>query len=154
MKLCILTVGRGGCGWADEAARDYGRRIAGHVKLEEAHVKAERFRGDPEAVRRAEAERLLGRISSRDRLVALDERGGAVDTRSFADLLHQARLDGVARLVFVIGGPYGLDASVRSKAFEVVRLSSLVLNHEVARVVLYEQVYRAFTLLAGTPYHH
>ncbi|MBW1880552.1 MAG: 23S rRNA (pseudouridine(1915)-N(3))-methyltransferase RlmH [Deltaproteobacteria bacterium] len=154
MKLCILTVGRGGGDWAEEAARDYGRRIARHTKLDEAHVKAERYRGDPEKVRRAEAERLLGRVSPRDRLLVLDERGADLDTRGFADLVQQARLDGVSRLVFVIGGPYGFDPSVRSRAWKVVRLSSLVLNHEVARVVLYEQVYRAFTLLAGIPYHH
>jgi 23S rRNA (pseudouridine1915-N3)-methyltransferase len=154
VKLCILTVGRGGGGWAEEAVRDYGRRIGRHAKLEESHVKAERYRGDPDSVRRAEAERLLGRVSARDRLVVLDERGADLDTMAFADLVQRARLDGVGRLVFVIGGPYGLDPSVRSRGWRVVRLSSMVLNHEVARVVLYEQVYRAFSLLAGLPYHH
>jgi len=57
-------------------------------------------------------------------------------------------------VVFAMGGPYGHDPSVRAAAWRTVRLSDLVLNHEVARVVLYEQLYRALTLLEGAPYHH
>ena len=146
-------MGRSGCSWADEAVGDYGKRLRRYGGVEELFVKAESFRGDVERVRRLEGERILKQISPRERLVALDERGLALDTHEFTALVDKARQGGT-NLVWVIGGPYGLCPEVRKKAWKVVRLSSLVLNHEVARVTLYEQLYRAMTLLHNVPYHH
>lgn len=152
-KLRVLTVGKGGPTWAEAAVRDYARRLERLGGVEERTVKPERFGGDVEAVRRAEAARLLQAVGPRDRLVALDERGEDLDTHAFAALVT----DGVAQgtgLVFALGGPYGHGPELRERADRVVRLSALVLNHEVARVVLYEQLYRAATLREGLPYHH
>lgn len=154
MRVAVLVVGKGGAAWADEAVADYARRIRRHGRVDEEVVKPEPFRGDVDAVRRAESERLLAKVGDRDRLVVLDERGADLDTRQFAAMLDAARNAGVHRLVFALGGPYGHDAVARERAWKVVRLSSLVLNHEVARVVLYEQIYRSLDLLAGGPYHH
>lgn len=154
MRIAVLVVGKGGAAWADEAVLDYAKRARRHGRVDEEVVKPEPFRGDVETVRRAESERLLAKVGDRDRLVALDERGDDLDTAAFAAMLKAARDGGVHRLVFALGGPYGHDAIVRDRAWKVVRLSSLVLNHEVARVVLYEQIYRGFDLLAGGPYHH
>ncbi|MCB9664390.1 MAG: 23S rRNA (pseudouridine(1915)-N(3))-methyltransferase RlmH [Alphaproteobacteria bacterium] len=152
-KLRVLVVGRSSPGWADAAVKDYARRLDRLGGIEERAVKPERFTGDVEAVRAAEAARLLAAVGPRDRLVALDERGEDLDTHAFAALVT----DGVAQgtgLVFALGGPYGHGEAVRSRADRVVRLSSLVLNHEVARVLLFEQLYRAATLREGLPYHH
>lgn len=80
------------------------------------------------------------------RLVALDERGRDLDTRAFAKLLQQ-------ETVFLIGGPDGLEESVKKDAALLLRLSSLTLPHALAQVVLLEQLYRAATLLTGHPYH-
>lgn len=153
MKLLLLTTGGKAPGWAEDAVADYGARIRRYGGIEERHLKPEPFRGDEAAVRAAEAARVLALTSARDRLVCLDERGEDLDTHGFARLLTEG-LGAEGRCVFVIGGPYGHDPSVRQKAWRTLRLSRMVLNHQVARVVLYEQLYRAFTVLRGEPYHH
>ena len=154
MRIGVLVVGKGGAAWADEAVGDWAKRIRRHARIDEEAVKPEPFRGDVDAVRRAESERVASRLGDRDRLVVLDERGEDLDTKAFAALIKACQDGGVHRLVFALGGPYGHDAALRARAWKVVRVSSLVLNHEVARVVLYEQIYRSFDLLAGGPYHH
>lgn len=155
MKTLVLTVGKSGTPWADKAVAHYGKRLKRWTRLEEDQVKAERFRGDVDAVKQAEGERLLGRVGPRDLLITLDERGEAPDTDAFIALVEEARMDpGATRMVFALGGAYGHDPAVRAASWRVVRLSSLVLNHEVARVVLFEQLYRAWASIHGVPYHH
>lgn len=151
-RFRLLIVGRSRCPWADEAVADWTRRLRRWGGLVEEDVKAEPFRGDVEAVRSAEAARLLARVGPRDRLVALDERGERLDTEGFAALVDAGRQQGP--VVFALGGPYGHGAELRRAAWRTVRLSDLVLNHEVARVVLVEQLYRALGVLEGSPYHH
>jgi 23S rRNA (pseudouridine1915-N3)-methyltransferase len=154
VKLAVVLVGRSSASWADEAVANYQRRMRRWGGVSEIRVRKETFRDDVDAVRRQEGQRLLGAVAPRDRLVALDERGTAVDTRAFTGLIEACRQAGTSRLVFAVGGAYGLDAEVRDRAWKVVRLSDLVLNHDVARVVLHEQIYRAFTLIDRLPYHH
>lgn len=154
MRPVVLMVGKGGNAWADTAVADYARRLKRWDGLDEQHVKAERFRGDVEAVRRAEGERLLAVVKPRDRLIAMDERGKGLTSHAFSELIEDCRMQGTQRLIFAIGGAYGLHASVRERAWKTLRLSTLVLNHEVARVVLVEQIYRGYAILNGTPYHH
>lgn len=147
----MLVVGRAS-GWADPVVADFQRRLQRHGGVSEQLVRPEPFRGDVEAVREVEAARVLASLKPRERLVALDERGESPDTEGFARLVEEGRRDGP--LVFALGGPYGHGPAVRQQAWRTVRLSNLVLNHDIARVVLYEQLYRAMTLLAGIPYHH
>lgn len=151
-RFVLLTVGRGRAGWAAEAIQEWAKRLRRAGGFEEVAIKAEPFRGDEHQVREAEGVRLLAKVGARDRLVVLDERGDGLDTRAFAALVDTARQSG--RVVFAIGGPYGHADAVRAAAWRTVRLSDLVLNHEVARVVFVEQLYRAITLLEGGPYHH
>jgi 23S rRNA (pseudouridine1915-N3)-methyltransferase len=93
-------------------------------------------------------------VPARGWLIAFDERGEALDSISFSGLLSKSADEGVTTLVLAIGGPYGHADGLRAEARRLVRLSDLVLNHEVARVVALEQVYRACTIRAGEPYHH
>lgn len=151
-RFRVLTVGKSRCDWADEAVADWTKRIRRYGGVEELDVRAEAFHGDVERVRRAEGERVLQRVGARERLVAMDERGERLDSAGFAALVDAGRQQG--QVLFALGGPYGHDSAVRAAAWRTVRLSDLVLNHEVARVVLYEQLYRALTLLEGAPYHH
>lgn len=153
-KLRVVRVGRGAEAWAQAACDDYGKRLRrAWGAVDETLVKPERFRGDVDAVRDAEAARILGAVKPRDRLVVLDERGEDLDTEGFTALLREG-LDADGALVFCLGGPYGHGPAARDAAWRTVRLSAMVLNHEVARVVLYEQLYRATTLIQGVPYHH
>lgn len=148
----LRVAGKGRSAWADAAVADYGKRLSRHGGFEEVLVKPEPFRGDVEAVRVAEAQRLLARVGPRDVAVALDERGLDLSTERFAAQLDGWRQEGSVCLL--IGGPYGHGEAARDQARAIVRLSSMVLNHELARVVVVEQLYRAATLLAGVPYHH
>jgi len=133
---------------------DYAKRLKRYGGLDELFIKPEVFRGDVDRVRQKEGERILKQVGPRDRLVVLDERGLALDTASFTELVDSCRQSGTPRMVWAIGGPYGHDPAVRKAAWKVVRLSSMVLNHDVARVVLYEQLYRAMAILHNVPYHH
>ena len=152
VRFKVAIVGRSKCRWAQTAVDDYTQRIRRLGGVDEMVAKAQRFGGNVEAVRAAEGERLIGLLASRDRLVALDERGEDLSTSAFTQLVDTGRQAGT--LVFAIGGAYGLSPEVRKRAWRVVRLSSLVLNHDLARVVLYEQLYRALTQIEGIPYHH
>lgn len=147
-----MIVGKPKVRWAQTAVDDYAKRLRRHGGVDELVVKPETFRGNEAAVRAAEGERLRHAAAKAGRLVVLDERGTALDTPAFAGLVDEGRQAGT--LMFAIGGAYGHAPLTREAAWRVVRLSDLVLNHELARVVLYEQLYRAMTLISGAPYHH
>lgn len=153
MSLRLVSFARKAPRWADDAVSDYARRLRRHGGLDEVHLKPARFSGDVDAVRADESGRLLALVGPRDRLVCLDERGDALGTEAFAALVDEGRQAG-GDLVFALGGPYGHDARARAASWRTIRLSSLVLNHQVARVLVVEQIYRAFSVLEGSPYHH
>lgn len=155
MKAVLLRVGRGKVRWADQAVAEYLKRLrVGQLPLEEVLLPTTRFRGDVDAVRQDEAARILARLSSRDRLIAVDERGKTPSTEGLAEWIDAAARAGTPRLVFAIGGPYGHGPAVRDAAWRVLSLSSMVTNHELARVFLAEQLYRVSTVLWGGKYHH
>jgi 23S rRNA (pseudouridine1915-N3)-methyltransferase len=154
VKIATVWVGKGRVGWADEASHEYSRRLPRHLDYTEIQVKPVPFKGDESAVKRDEADRIMAKIGDGDRLIALDERGKALDSHQFAQMIDEAAQQGTRRIVFAIGGPYGHGTAVRDKAWRTVRLSTMVLNHSLARVVLSEQLYRASTLLWGGSYHH
>lgn len=150
-RLRLIRVSKGRARWADPAVEQYSKRLARYGSFEEKLVKPIAFKGDVHAVRQAEAERLL-KLVGNDVLIAVDERGEAPDSHGLSAKLVDWALEGT--VAFVVGGAYGLDASVRKRAHATVRLSNLVLNHEVARIVLVEQLYRAVTIHQNIPYHH
>lgn len=154
MKLQVVWFGRKAPAWADAAWEDYARRMQRWVRLETRVLKPTAFCGDVVAVRDDEAARLLAGLGPRDRLVVLDERGDDLTTEAFRDLVVDGLRDTGGHLVFALGGPYGHGAAARDAAHLVVRLGAMVLNHQVARVVLVEQLYRALSLEHGVPYHH
>lgn len=154
MRLVLLRIGRARTDWADAAVQDYGRRLAKSLPFEEQLIRPVAFKGDVAAVQAAETAALLGRLKPGDQLYALDERGERPTTEGFAGWIDKAAQGGTGRLVFAIGGPYGHSPALRDRADMVLALSSMVLNHELARVVLVEQLYRASTLIWGGSYHH
>ena len=104
----------------------------------------------------AEGQKVLGRLRGDDFVVALDERGKDLSSEGLAELLAEPP-GGAGRVVFLIGGPYGHSPEVRERARArgaVVRLSRMVLNHQVARLVALEQIYRGWTIIRGEKYHH
>ncbi|CAL6447372.1 unnamed protein product [Bathycoccus prasinos] len=108
-----------------------------------------------EEQKESEGERVMKKIDSRDFVVLMCERGQSYTSERFAsDVLCKSGDLGHGRLVFVIGGPFGHGEEVRARADVSLRLSEMVMNHRVARMVLLEQIYRAWTIVRGEPYHH
>lgn len=154
MKLIIAAVGTRMPGWVQEGFADYAKRFARDCALELVEVKAEpRTTGKPPAaMMAAEAERLRAALPARRRTVVLDERGDAPTTRQLADRLKKW-LDSGDDVAFLIGGPDGLDPTLKQEADEQIRLSSLTLPHAMVRVMLAEALYRAWSLHHNHPYH-
>ena len=154
MRIALFSFQKRRSAWADQAVEVYLQRVRRWRPVEIHQLKPTTFRGDEEEVRKDEATRLQKKLKHTDLLVALDERGDDWSTQDFANFLERAQHGGHTRLVFAVGGPYGHHASTRQQARAVVRLSSLTLNHEIARVVFAEGLYRALSVIRGDPYHH
>jgi len=159
MKICILLPGRIKPKVLAPAQEEYTRRLKA-FGVEVVEYKDEKVSSrTPEQTRQAEAERIIGLLKEDDYLIACDERGKPIQTSGLAELLKAARMGdipmtGKRRMVIVIGGALGLADSVRQKAGAVWALSSLVLAGGIARIVLLEGLYRAFTVVDGHPYHN
>ncbi len=153
MRLVVAVVGKPRDRHLAAAIDDYETRAARYWPLEIAEVREASGRGsNPTDVRTREGERLLERIPSTARLVACDERGEQFTSPQFAALLGEAR-DHAQDMAFVIGGAFGLSDQARALAVRSIQLAPWTLPHELARLVLAEQLYRAGTLMRGEPYH-
>ncbi len=153
MKLLIVAVGQRVPDWAQTAYDDYAKRFPPELKVELKTVKTEpRGSKTLETLLAAERERIEAVLPRGCRVVALDERGTALTTKALAQQLQQWQLesDDVALL---IGGPDGLDPALRTAAHQRIRLSDLTLPHAMVRVLLIEQLYRAWSVNANHPYH-
>ena len=156
MKLTIVAVGQKVPDWAQTAYDDYAKRFPAELKVELKAVKTEpRASKTLESLLAAERSRIEGAISKGAkgvRVVALDERGTAVTTVALADRLKAWQLSG-DDVAIVIGGPDGLDGDFKKTAHERLRLSDLTLPHAMVRVLLIEQLYRAWSITINHPYH-
>lgn len=153
MELVLAVVGRAHDAALGSAIADYERRAARYWPLTVREVKDAGGRSQPPAVtRRLEGERLLDVCAPRGDVVACDERGAMMTSADFAAWLGRIR-DGAGSITFVIGGAYGLDDAVRARATRMLAVAPWTLPHEMARLVLSEQLYRAGTMLRGEPYH-
>ena len=153
MRLLIVAVGQRVPDWAQTAWDDYAKRFPRELKVELKAVKTEpRGSKTLETLYAAERARIEAAIPKGTRIVALDERGTTVTTLALASKLQDWQLSG-DDVALVIGGPDGLDPAFRQAAHERIRLSDLTLPHAFARVLLIEQLYRAWSVNANHPYH-
>jgi 23S rRNA (pseudouridine1915-N3)-methyltransferase len=153
MKLLVVAVGQRVPDWAATAWDDYAKRFPPELRLELKAVKTEpRGSRTVDQLMAAERERIDAAIPRGARIVALDERGTALTTVALAAKLKAWQLD-ATDVALVIGGPDGLDPAFRAAAHERVRLSDLTLPHAMVRVLLAEQLYRAWSINANHPYH-
>ena len=153
MRLIIVAVGQRVPDWAQTAWDDYAKRFPHELKVELKAVKTEpRGSKTLETLFAAERARIEGAIPKGARIVALDERGTTVTTLALASKLKDWQLGGTD-VALIIGGPDGLEPAFRQAAHERIRLSDLTLPHAFARVLLIEQLYRAWSVNANHPYH-
>ncbi|MGD9942070.1 MAG: 23S rRNA (pseudouridine(1915)-N(3))-methyltransferase RlmH [Burkholderiaceae bacterium] len=154
MKIRIVAVGTRMPSWVGAAVNDYQQRLPAEIAVDWREIRAEPRGDSGQAVSwmRREAERIRAALPAGARLVVLDERGRDLDTRQFAARLDAWRQD-ARPVAIVIGGPDGLDPELKRAAEETLRLSSLTLPHPLVRVLLAEQLFRAWSVLANHPYH-
>ncbi len=157
MKLTIVCMGRTRECFVQDGLEKYARYLKHYVDLDLKELKEEKIRElkDAPAIRRREAETIFKALPrGASSIVALDERGEELTSHEFAAFLNHAQESGVRDLVFILGGALGLDETVREKAHRTVAMSRWTFTHEMARLVLFEQLYRAFTIITGKTYHY
>jgi 23S rRNA (pseudouridine1915-N3)-methyltransferase len=153
MRLWVVAVGQRVPDWAQTAWDDYAKRFPPEIKVELKAVKTEpRGSKTIETLYAAERERIQSAIPRGCRIVALDERGTSLTTLALAQKLKHWQLE-AEDVALVIGGPDGLDPEFKKIAHERIRLSDLTLPHAMVRVLLIEQLYRAWSINANHPYH-
>lgn len=151
MSVRILAVGKRHEPWVADGITRYEQRL--RKPFEATWQLLPHSSREGEAARAEESERILAKVDAAAYLVLLDERGRNVDSPQFAGVL-QAAFDVGRQVVVVIGGAYGVDDRVRARADFVWSLSKLVFPHQLVRLILAEQLYRAQEISAGRPYHH
>ena len=154
MRISILSVGHKMPAWIQDGFQEYARRMPPEIRVDLVELKPEE-RGPGRAAAKAvddEGARILAAVPEGASLLALDERGKALSTRGLSVMLAEWMRDG-SHPVFAIGGADGLSPQVKERAQKLVSLSALTLPHGLVRVILAEQIYRAWTILARHPYH-
>ncbi|WP_293763535.1 23S rRNA (pseudouridine(1915)-N(3))-methyltransferase RlmH [uncultured Aquitalea sp.] len=154
MKLTILAVGTKMPRWVDDAYQDYAKRFGRDVTLELKEIKPEKRGGGVTAEKgiAAEHERLVAAIPPRSRLVVMDERGRNWTSVKLAEGL-KGWMEGGDDVCFIIGGADGLSDELKARADVLLQLSAMTLPHGMVRVMLAEQIYRAWSILNNHPYH-
>lgn len=148
----MLQVGKTKESAIAELEAEYEKRLQPFAKWENLTLNPSK-RDERDQVQSEEKEAFLEKLDRDARIIALDERGKQMSTEEFAELLRHERDFGSGRVQFLIGGSHGLHPDVLAAAHEKLSLSKMTFTHEMVRVFLKEQVYRAFTILAGKKYH-
>lgn len=151
MPVKILAVGKKHESWVAEGIERYQKRLRPPFSIEWVLLPHSSLEGD--RARQEESERILARLASDDYVVLLDERGKQLNSPHLSEHIS-APLDTSRTVVFVIGGAYGVDESVHQRAHFIWSLSPLVFPHQLVRLLLVEQVYRAQQIRLGGSYHH
>lgn len=147
MKLLIVSVGKEKNELTHDLVKHFEMRILRYMPIEWAYVE----HGN---TKEKEGERVLSLLKKEDYVVLLDEKGRNMKSEELSELLENRMIDSVKRMVFIIGGAYGVSDAVHMRANYTWKLSSLVFPHMLVRIILVEQLYRAMTILRGEKYHH
>lgn len=156
MKLLLWSIGKEHEAYVKPGVEDFTRRLSRYYPTEWSLIPTPKGAAtlSPAALKKKEAEVILGQLGKDDYLVALDERGGQLSSEKLAAFIQTRANDSQKNLVFLIGGAFGLDATVLDRADLKWSLSQLTLPHQLVRLVLAEQLYRACTILRNEKYHH
>ncbi|MDN3579441.1 23S rRNA (pseudouridine(1915)-N(3))-methyltransferase RlmH [Mucilaginibacter flavus] len=156
MKITFLTVGKTEDAYLKEGIEKYVKRLKHYTKLEliELNELKNTKALTPDQQKAKEAEIILKKITPLDHVVLMDEKGTEYTSTQFAAYINKREISSSATLIFIIGGPYGFDQSVYQRANDKISLSRMTFSHQMVRLFFVEQLYRAYTIMKGEPYHH
>lgn len=156
MKIKLICIGKTGKDFLVSGEREYLDRLKHYVPVERIEIpdikNAKKL--SFQQVKELEGKEILSKLSDNERLFLLDERGKTYSSVSFSQFLQNQFNQGGKSIVFVIGGAYGFSEDIYAKASGKISLSSMTFSHQMIRMIFFEQVYRAMTILNNEPYHH
>ncbi len=158
MKIRIVCIGKLKEKYWQDAVAEYGKRLKSYCDLEiaelkEAPLKAPGGPAEEEAVKREEGESILRELEGPGYVISLEIKGKRLTSEQFSEKMDQLALDGRSEITFVIGGSLGLSQEVSHRADMKLSFSDMTFPHQMMRVILLEQIYRAFRISRGEPYH-
>ena len=158
MKIKIVTVGKLKEKYLKDGIAEYSKRLSRFANLEMIELADEKTPdrasdSENQKILELEGTRILSKISDRDFVIVLAIEGKSLSSEEFSKQLEQAPINGFSTLTFIIGGSLGLSPQVKKRANLSISFGRLTLPHQLMRLVLVEQIYRAFTIQQGSPYH-
>lgn len=156
MKIVIIAVGKTSTGYVACGVEEFLKRANRYVPTELLvipDVKSSKALSE-DAQKQQEGRSIIAALQPGDIVTLLDERGKELTSREFSLMIERRMVQGIKRLVFVIGGPYGFSNEVYERADSKLSLSRMTFTHEMVRLFFMEQIYRAMTIMRGEPYHH
>jgi 23S rRNA (pseudouridine1915-N3)-methyltransferase len=156
MKIDFLFVGKTSEHWLQEGIDVYLKRLKHYISLSVTVIPEPKNmpKNDIEKQKEMEGEAILCRIAQSDEVYLLDERGQSYSSEGLAEFLQKRMTASVKNLVLVTGGPFGFSEKLYRRANGLIAFSELTFSHQMIRLLVCEQFYRAFTILRGEPYHH
>lgn len=156
MKVKLICIGKTGKKFLEDGENEYMQRVKYYVQIERVEIpdlkNARKLTF--EQIKQMEGKEILSKIGSGEQLILLDERGSLLSSVEFSNFVQQRFNAGGKALVFVIGGAYGFSPEVYEAAHGKISLSKMTFSHQMIRIIFFEQLYRAMTILKGEPYHH
>lgn len=156
MKITFITVGKTEDAYLKEGIEKYIKRLKHYTKLELFDLpelkNTKALTEDQQKTK--EAEMILKKVTPQDHLILLDEGGVEYTSVQFANYINKRSVSSSANIIFVVGGPYGFHESVYQRANDKLSLSRMTFSHQMVRLFFVEQLYRAYTIMKGEPYHH
>ncbi|MEB0261316.1 MULTISPECIES: 23S rRNA (pseudouridine(1915)-N(3))-methyltransferase RlmH [unclassified Mucilaginibacter] len=156
MKITFITVGKTEDAYLKDGIEKYVKRLKHYTKLELVDIpELKNTKALTEDQQKAkEAELILKKITVQDHVILLDENGMEFTSVQFANYINKRSVSSSANLIFIVGGPYGFDQSVYQRANDKISLSRMTFSHQMVRLFFVEQLYRAYSIIKGEPYHH
>ncbi|KGE13294.1 23S rRNA (pseudouridine(1915)-N(3))-methyltransferase RlmH [Sphingobacterium deserti] len=156
MKISLLCIGKTDDSYIQQAIDTYLKRLTHYITFTISVIPDVKNAKNltQEQQKTKEGELILKQISNADFVMLLDEKGKEFRSVEFSRFFEKKMVDSVNHLIFVIGGPYGFSTEVYSRANQQLSLSKMTFSHQMVRLFFVEQVYRAFTIMRGEPYHH
>ena len=156
MKVKFICIGKTGKSFLEEGESEYLKRLKHYLPVEKLEILDLKNAKNltVEQIKELEGREIISKMQPGDQLILLDENGAQFTSLEFAQFFQQKFNAGGKTIVFVVGGAYGFSAEVYSLATGKISLSKMTFSHQMVRMIFFEQIYRAMTILKGEPYHH